>query len=364
MIREKIDSLHGLRILCFYSLFAFHAGYSIISTDVGARVVEFFFIMSGFLMAYNHIDDMPATCEESYRILKKRIRNFYPIHILTFLLSLGLITEQLVNISLWKTNLFTAVANLFLIQSWADGSDVFFSFNSVSWFLSTILFCYVMTPFVLAVVRRFVEQVKKSIYLYIFIFGILVYIELLPLVLPDSFHFSVHINPVVRCLDYMLGCITGALFRKISSESTGLNKIWSKNTTVRFVMFSIIEIGLFYIYILLATGFYKTWLRAYYIPITCLVVYTISRGYGVISFLLRLKLFAFIDKIELEQFMIHQIALRYLCKTGASPQITFILAIFITFVASWGIHLLTSKWFEFRQHFRFYYERQGMRSNE
>ena len=363
MIREKIDSLHGLRILCFYSLFAFHAGYSIISTDVGARVVEFFFIMSGFLMAYNHIDDMPATCEESYRILKKRIRNFYPIHILTFLLSLGLITEQLVNISSWKTNLFTAVANLFLIQSWADGSDVYFSFNGVSWFLSSILFCYVSTPFVLAVVRKFVGQVKKSIGLFIFTFGILVYIESLPLVLSGSFHFSAHINPIVRCLDYMFGCITGASFHKMCSEPSRLNRMLGKNTTVRFIMFSIMEIGLFFIYFLLATEFYKIWLRAYYIPITCLIVYTISRGYGIISLLFRWKPFAYIDKIELEQFMVHQLALRYLWKAGVAPQPAFVFAILITFVMSWGIHFLTSKWFETRDTLDSTMERQDMRCN-
>lgn len=340
MTKGKIDSLHGLRILCFYSLFAFHAGYSIILTDVGARVVEFFFIMSGFLMAYNHIDDMSATYEESYRILKKRIKTFYPIHILTFLLSLGLITEQLVNISLWKTNLFTAVLNIFLLQSWADSSNIYFSFNSVAWFLSSILFCYVLTPFVFAVIRKFMGQVKKLIFLFILIFGILVFIELLPLSLPNSFYFSVHVNPVVRCLDYMLGCITGVLFQKIYLESTLLNEMLKKNNTIHFIVFSIIEIVLFYIYIILATRFYETWLRAYYIPITCLIVYTISKEYGIISSLFKWKLFAFIDKIELEQFMIHQIVLRYLWKVGFAPQLAFVFAIFITFAVSWGIHLL------------------------
>ena len=51
LIKKNLDSLHGLRIFAFYSLFAFHAGYNVIPTDVGARTVEFFFIMSGFLMA-------------------------------------------------------------------------------------------------------------------------------------------------------------------------------------------------------------------------------------------------------------------------------------------------------------------------
>lgn len=343
MTKEKIDSLHGLRILCFYSLLSYHAGYSIIATDVGARVVEFFFIMSGFLMAYNYINDMPSTYEESYRILKKRIKTFYPIHILTFLLSLGLITEQLVNISLWKINLFTAVLNIFLLQSWANSSNIYFSFNSVAWFLSSILFCYVLTPFLLAVIRKFKKQVKELIFIFILIFGILVFIESLPLVFPDSFHFSVHVNPVVRCLDYMLGCITGVLFQKIHFELMGFNKVWRENTTLRFIIFSIIEIVLFSIYILVAINFYKTWLRAYYIPITCLIVYIISRGYGVISFLFSLKPFIFLDKIQLEQFMIHQLTLRYLWKIGFTSQLAFVYAIFITFAISWGIHSLIHK---------------------
>lgn len=344
--KESLNSLHGLRVLVFYSLFAFHAGFKIIDSDVGARAVEFFFIMSGFLMFYNHFETSQPTFKESFRILKKKVISFYPVHILTFILSLGLFIDQLKNISHWKINLYSAIMNLLLVQSWSDNSSIFFSFNGVSWFLSSILFCYALTPLLFLIIRKTSGQFWRCTTLFTAVFIILVFIESLPVVMPDSFHFSVHTNPVVRSLDYMLGCITGYWYQELSYDKPlflkRLTMVIDKHHVARFVLFSILEIGLFFLYSVLAMRFDTVWLRAYYIPITCLIVFTISKGFGAISFLFKNKLFAFIDKIELEQFLFHQICLLYLSKAGLYPIPAFLLAIVITYYVSLAVHHLTS----------------------
>lgn len=54
---QKLNSLQGLRFLGFLFIFLNHAGWLLWSNkyfDYGARGVEIFFVLSGYLIAYNY----------------------------------------------------------------------------------------------------------------------------------------------------------------------------------------------------------------------------------------------------------------------------------------------------------------------
>ena len=56
-MHKKLDTLQGLRFLGFVMIFIHHSYWLVTKPayfDMGGRGVEIFFILSGFLMAYNY----------------------------------------------------------------------------------------------------------------------------------------------------------------------------------------------------------------------------------------------------------------------------------------------------------------------
>lgn len=57
-----------------------------IRIDYGARMCEFLFVSSGFLIGYNYNEiTMPATYHTSCKYTYKHLRSFYPLHIINSL---------------------------------------------------------------------------------------------------------------------------------------------------------------------------------------------------------------------------------------------------------------------------------------
>ena len=70
----RINSLGILKIICFLLMFWHHSYLPKPSVDLGARACEFFFVASGFLVAYNHADSSDScSWKESYLYLKKKM---------------------------------------------------------------------------------------------------------------------------------------------------------------------------------------------------------------------------------------------------------------------------------------------------
>jgi peptidoglycan/LPS O-acetylase OafA/YrhL len=84
--------------------------------------VSFFFILSGFILAYNYRDSMLNQISNSNFYIA-RIARIYPLHLLTLLIAVPLTIQNVdFNLSLWFKQLFF---NLTLTQSFVLKENIF-----------------------------------------------------------------------------------------------------------------------------------------------------------------------------------------------------------------------------------------------
>ncbi len=117
--------------------------------------VDFFFILSGFVMSYVYDIEHPQrhSIRDTFHYLIARIARIYPLHFITLVATLlFFITVALINWGLEKEsccvfdgslrNAESLVANLFLIHAW--GMFDWVTWNLPSWSLSAEFFCYLI----------------------------------------------------------------------------------------------------------------------------------------------------------------------------------------------------------------------------
>jgi peptidoglycan/LPS O-acetylase OafA/YrhL len=115
--------------------------------------VDMFFVLSGFVLAYNYPSVSLNT--EYLLFLRKRLARIYPVHV-TVLIVAALLAGflWLFGLRSWQPDQFKLVdllANLTLTQSWFGAPLE--SWNLVSWSISAEWFAYLAFPIVLVVAR-------------------------------------------------------------------------------------------------------------------------------------------------------------------------------------------------------------------
>jgi peptidoglycan/LPS O-acetylase OafA/YrhL len=119
--------------------------------------VDFFFITSGFIIAYNYATRFKTFSLETYkRFLWLRLARIYPVHLFSLLLVALLFTAAKVSGSeLTNPDFYTVsnfIKNLFLVQAWSAPTT--FSWNAVSWAVSNEWLAYLAFPLIIALTLR------------------------------------------------------------------------------------------------------------------------------------------------------------------------------------------------------------------
>ena len=155
----RLDSLTGLRWFAALYIFLYHFAYEADFYGTPERVdwmryyfgdgptaVSFFFVLSGFVLAWTH---RPNDTRRGF--WRRRFARIYPAHLATFLVALAFLPVLGQSFS-WKATL----ANLTLTQSWfPDGGRIWYAYNGVSWSLACEFFFYLAFPFLARVLSRF-----------------------------------------------------------------------------------------------------------------------------------------------------------------------------------------------------------------
>lgn len=219
---NKINSLQSLRAFAFIVVLLSHCDFPLLQGSLG---VSIFFILSGFCLAINYIpkvDTLPSTFVGCVRFGIGRIKKLYILHILMTLVKIFF---------LWgmphtARDYFALVLHICLLQSLVPFPSVYYSYNSVSWFLSSYMIVCMVAPIVL----RFVNIIKTERKLICISATILFCILILSTITPSIAatlntttveYFTYHF-PFFRILDFSLGILLGKYYLIFEKESKTL----------------------------------------------------------------------------------------------------------------------------------------------
>lgn len=107
--------------------------------------VSFFFILSGFIIAYNYQQKLMERKVSKRQFWVARIARIYPLHIAT-LLGVAVIGNLLHPMGWWE-GLKHFIPALFLLHPFVPRMDYFFYFGSPSWSLGCEQLFYLLFPF-------------------------------------------------------------------------------------------------------------------------------------------------------------------------------------------------------------------------
>lgn len=200
-----IKELTSLRFVLILVIFFHHALPSY--PGGGDMGVAFFFVLSGFCYTLGYGRKVLSSDFGYGDFIKGRLVKFYPLHWITLLLA---IPVSLAGIS--GKNALILGSNFLLLQSWIPLPEVFFSYNSVSWFLCDMVFLVICFPLVF---RWLDSGVKRKVFL---IMAATAYCFLCA-VTPERLRNAVlYINPIVRLCDFSIGLLSGMWFLRLAEK--------------------------------------------------------------------------------------------------------------------------------------------------
>lgn len=145
-----INTLTSLRL--FFALMVFGAHCYVVDSTFSTHFykegfvgVSFFFILSGFIIAYNYQQKLVERKVSKRQFWVARIARIYPLHIAT-LLGVAVI-GNLLNPMGWGEGLKHFIPALFLLHPFVPRMDYFFYFDSPSWSLGCEQLFYFLFPF-------------------------------------------------------------------------------------------------------------------------------------------------------------------------------------------------------------------------
>lgn len=214
----NLESLRGIAaILVVFFHFNINSHFNNNLTNNSWLMVDLFFVLSGFVISLNYIDKL-KTLRELYAFQEKRFLRLYPLHLLMLVIFLVIefakyiaeIKFDLVayNRAFSSNNLYSFIANLFLIQNWVLPTT---TYNSPSWSISAEFFTYA----IFAVIVYCTQKLRGVMFVILVLSIILSYY-----ILSINGMGTDNVAGPVRCIySFFIGVLTQQIFAKISYNS-------------------------------------------------------------------------------------------------------------------------------------------------
>jgi len=328
MKKAYIDNLSFLKLIAVIGIIVCHMGL-LESWQLCARMVEVLFVLSGFLMAYNHYEEKEITA--GWQIIRSKLPRFYPIHLLCFML-------QFLFVATWATkplSYFFSVGllNLSLQHAWFIGTE--FSYNNVSWYLSALVFAYAMTPMIKKIVKAGEQKSYGLLKIFLSVVIVRFYLEYLVENAHRLVPLDLHCNPFVQMLNYSLGYIAGVLFLRKNILNQTLTNTLSDNAL------TLLQSAIIGLYLAICYCFAGS-LRFYFILSALPLIYVLGFNRGLLQKISALKPVQYFAQMTLELFMFHSFILYKLPTTPDNPP-SYLIFLSVTVIVAILYHTIYVK---------------------
>lgn len=308
-----MKSLSSLRFILIVMIFLHHCD---LFRGGGDLAVTGFFILSGFLITYGYGKRIDTSSFSYGQYILRRVFRIVPLHWLCLCVSVLL---------LWHAGMLKTVslsgfaANMFLLQSYVPSHDIYYSFNSPSWFLSSLFLFYILFPYLYR---------KRSYAWTLF----MVYAALVFIVPQKYTMWTFYICPLVRLADCLLGMYLAILCKRKEQRYTFANDC--------------IVVVLIICQIIISQSLpAETSLHScVYWPLYALLFFIVGTETNR-SFFLSDKYLSALGNYVLEIYLLHQICISVvtmvLCRLGSdSTWLVCTVSAIVTAIVSWLVHRL------------------------
>lgn len=312
---ETKNTLYGLRFVFIAMLMIQHMSWPI---TWGGMVVTFFLCIGGFLTAYNNCrKNVSYTREVTIKYYLRKIKKLYPLFLLSTILKVVQIIYFKTDVVLWGDLILHLLMAKALVPS---NIQQIFVWGGANWYISTIMICYLATPFLYKGAMVLYNKVEKPVTLLMAAI-VLWWIQLVivlsiqePMEAYSIRWWFVYVSPF-RMVEYCIGMLVGIWYANIERKFDV--------TVVKNIVFSILEVGTIIVQVIMCymrprfseyvtISMYWTWL---YMAMIVLA----AEGKGIISMLLATKPMMYLGKLNLVLYIMHQpiYALLMLCFGGS-----------------------------------------------
>lgn len=304
--KKYYNSLQGLRFVLFLNVFLFHILGIIGKRTLFGKWFEYsgrlgvsgFLALSGFLFAISTLGRNDLSVSYS---IKRYIKKYYPYH---FLLFISFIPFELLSVFEGNQNLgrflAKAVLQITLTQTMVPISDIYLSFNNVSWYLSTLLLISIFAIPLAGVLKK---QNAKTISIVLLL--LLVFEYAISLILPNSEFATwlLYISFPIRLIDYVIGMCFGYIFleKRITIENA------RKNLIVIAVFSGLVIIPFINSYLPQNLTY-----CAIYNPLMGLLIMCLADGENILSAFLSKPFMIKLGNISFLLYIFHYAVMRYL----------------------------------------------------
>ncbi len=297
--RRYYHALAGVKGICLLVILVWHCGF-LTRPDWGARCCEAFFVISGFLEGAGHRFDWAYTLDESIHFWWRKFKAVWPLFAVVYVVSFAWSCLE-GSIRLGGSSLMTSVFFLTLMHAWIPSIALTPELSGASWFISALLFCYLMTPLVAWVVRtlgkRFAAVDRGCLISVVAFFGVRVFLDVATRFI--SVPYSVHCTPYVRLLEYAGAYSVGCWY--VERRGQGANKSVAATAKESAVLVCYLCASL--------AGNDVIW-RSVYVLLAVPVVVVLADEGGAISRALSAQPLAAFSRYEMRFYLLHQLGIR------------------------------------------------------